>query len=51
MRVPVYKEERYLDNPLPSSFAEPFDASEFGDIRIVDRKFGQILKGDMIPER
>jgi len=51
MRVPVYKEERFFDDPLPESFAEPFDISTYGDIRIMDRKYGQLLKGDMIPER
>lgn len=51
MRVPVYKEERFFDDPLPCSFAEPFDVSEFGDIKILDRKFGQFLQGEMIPHR
>jgi hypothetical protein len=51
MRVPVYKEERFFDDPVPSSFAEPFDRSKFGDAKIIDRKFGQLLKGEMIPQR
>jgi hypothetical protein len=51
MRVPVYKEEPFFDDPLPESFAEPFDGPKFGDIRVIDRKYGQLLKGDMIPER
>ena len=51
MRVPVFKEERFHDDPVPSSFAEPFDRSKFGEINIVDRKFGQLLEGEMIPRR
>lgn len=51
MRVPVFKEERYCHDPLPTSFSEPFDALQFGEINVVERKYGQILKGDMIPER
>lgn len=51
MRVPVYKEERFFDDPNPESFAEPFDGSKFGEIHVVARKYGQMLKGDMIPER
>lgn len=51
LRVPVFKEERFYDDPLPSSHAERFDSSTVGNINVIDRKYGQLLKGDMIPSR
>jgi hypothetical protein len=51
MRVPVFKEEQYYDDPLPASTAEPYEASKAGSINIVERKYGQYLIGDMVPTR
>eukprot|EP00934_Nitzschia_sp_Nitz4_P000987 Nitzschia sp. Nitz4//scaffold248_size28759//12858//16752//NITZ4_008109-RA/size28759-snap-gene-0.10-mRNA-1//-1//CDS//3329543992//987//frame0 len=51
MRVPVLKEERYYDDPLPSSYATRGDPTATKNVNIVERKYGQLLRGDMIPER
>jgi hypothetical protein len=36
---------------LPSSFAEPYVASNAEAAVITDRKYGQNLSGDMVPQR
>ena len=54
MRVPIFKEEPYYDNPTSASFAKPVTQEEIAALRspvIVDRKQGQQLEGIMIPTR
>ena len=51
MRVPVFKEERYYDDPLPASKAEPYNRDKAGSINTVKTYGGQALSGDMIPTR
>ena len=50
VRVPQFREDLYDDIPLPSSSCEPFDGSKHS-VPIKQRKFGQQLVGDMIPQR
>lgn len=51
LRVPRFSEDMYVDVPLPESSAYPYDASQAEAVVVTDRKFGQQLKGDMIPQR
>lgn len=51
MRVPIFKEELVWDDPLPASTATPHDESLAEPIFVSQRKWGQQLKGDMIPTR
>jgi hypothetical protein len=51
IRVPRFREALYQDIPLPASFAEPYVASSAEAVVITDRKYGQNLFGDMVPQR
>ena len=51
LRVPRFCEDLYDDIPLPLSSCSPVDVDSFGPIRVEQVKFGQSLKGDMIPKR
>jgi hypothetical protein len=51
LRVPRFNEDLFSVAPLPQSFAEPYSQSKAGVVRVVDRKYGQRLEGDMIPRR
>ena len=51
MRVPVLKEERYYSTPLAGGSAEPYDPSSEPPPNIVQRINGQVLIGNMIPQR
>jgi hypothetical protein len=51
IRVPRFREALYQDIPLPASFAEPYVVSNADAIVITDRKYGQNLFGDMVPQR
>jgi hypothetical protein len=51
IRVPRFREALYQDIPLPASFAEPYVASNVEAVVITDRKYGQNLSGDMVPQR
>ena len=54
MRVPVFKEELYYDDPLGESAAKPCTAEEIRALQSaarVEKKYGQRLHGDMIPKR
>lgn len=50
VRVPQFREDLYDDVPLPSSSCEPYFLSK-KPVPIKQRKFGQQLVGDMIPQR
>jgi hypothetical protein len=50
IRVPRFREALYQDIPLPASFAEPYPSNAEA-IVINDRKYGQNLFGDMVPQR
>lgn len=49
LRVPRFMEDAVVDYPLPESHAEPW--KETKKIVLTGRKYGQALKGDMIPVR
>jgi hypothetical protein len=49
--IPRFKQSRYVDSPLPASYASPFVANTSDSYEIVCRKYGQFLSGDMIPKR
>jgi hypothetical protein len=51
IRVPRFREALYQDIPLPESSAKPYVASDAEAIVITDRKYGQNLSGDMVPQR
>jgi hypothetical protein len=51
VRVPAFNTNRYVDSPLPESFAKPVSSKTAPVVNITGRKYGQILKGDMIPVR
>jgi hypothetical protein len=51
MRVPLFREAMYQDVPLPESFTVPYVASDAEPVVVNDRKYGQNLFGDMIPQR
>jgi len=55
VRVPRFAETLHRDTPLPESFAAPYSGSEEGlernTIRVVERRYGQFLSGDMVPVR
>ena len=51
MRVPILDEERKWHCPLPESTAEPYDLKNNQRVLISQRKWGQQLTGDMIPQR
>ena len=51
VNVPRFKEDLYLDAPLPLSDAKPFTTGEGKPVNIVEKKFGQNLRGHMVPMR
>jgi hypothetical protein len=51
VRVPAFNTDKYVDSPLPESFAKPVSTKTAPMVNITGRKYGQILKGDMIPMR
>jgi hypothetical protein len=51
LRVPRFNEDLVTIAPLPDSYAKTYDPLKADPIRIVDRKYGQRLEGDMIPMR
>jgi hypothetical protein len=51
IRVPRFREALYQDIPLPESSATPYVESDADAIVFTDRKYGQNLSGDMVPQR
>lgn len=51
LKVPIVCEDLFPDTPLPSSSCSPFDPLACDPIEMAHVKFGQTLKGDMIPQR
>ena len=49
LRVPRFCEDLYEDYPLPSSYCKPADFKI--SVPVTERKYGQRLTGDMIPQR
>lgn len=47
--LPRFKQQRYFDVPLATSYASPYTSDETYDITC--RKYGQHLTGEMIPTR
>jgi hypothetical protein len=50
-RVPRFKEDLSPIYPLPASFASPKSDSDGEAIKFSGRYYGQLLSGDMIPQR
>lgn len=51
LRVPRFCEDLYEDYPLPTSSCAPIDRKAMAPVSINERKFGQRLRGEMIPQR
>jgi len=51
VRVPHFNENYFVDLPLPESYSEQYDPIKHGTPVSAERKYGQRLKGDMIPKR
>lgn len=51
VRIPRVSLDQYPDTPLPRSSANLFQRKTSDPIIVSERKFGQDLKGDMIPVR
>ena len=49
LRVPRFCEDLYEDYPLPASYCRPVDSKI--SVPVTERKYGQRLFGDMIPQR
>jgi hypothetical protein len=49
--IPKINLDLLPDFPLPESFANVHDSKSVPPIKVTERKFGQHLKGDMIPVR
>jgi len=50
LRVPRFCEDLFEDYPLPASYCSPIDPKKMA-VTPKERKYGQLLKGDMIPMR
>ena len=51
VRIPMFNEDLFSDLPLPESYSEAYKPLEHGVVHISERKYGQRLVGDMIPQR
>ena len=50
-KIPAFQTNQYADTPLPESFAEPYNPDVAPVINFTEHKYGQTLRGDMIPTR
>lgn len=51
MRVPIFKEKRFVSIPLAGGSAVPYNPKTAPPVNIVKRINGQLLQGEMIPKR
>jgi len=51
VRVPHFNESFFSDFPMPVSHSEFYNPKKHGEVVIAERKYGQRLSGDMIPNR
>ena len=51
LKVPHFNEDLFWDDPLPQSSARPDSPENRESNNIVEKKYGQSLRGDMIPQR
>jgi len=51
MRVPIFKEKRFISIPLAGGSAVPYNPKTAPPVNIVKRINGQLLQGEMIPKR